>query len=175
MDHLLMRRPSLDDLPPMPELPPGYTLRTYQPEDLDSLATLMQAAFEDPQWTTLRLREALVDAPDVKTIYIIAYEGKPVASASVRLLPDKYPTSGYVHWVACDPAHRGKGLGYAVTLATLHEFARMGCSDAVLETDDHRLPAIRTYHKLGFQEEHTTESHFLRWAKIADLLAAANL
>ncbi|HLK55252.1 MAG TPA: GNAT family N-acetyltransferase [Chthonomonadaceae bacterium] len=175
MDHLLMRRLDLNDLPPMPELPPGYTLRTYRPDDLEALATLMQAAFEDPKWTPERLREALIDAPDVKTIFVIDYEGKPVASASVRLLPDKYPDSGYVHWVACDPAHRGKGLGYAVTLATLYEFVKLGCKDAVLETDDHRLAAIRVYHRLGFQEEHTAASHLLRWAKIADMLAAANL
>lgn len=176
MRQLFMRRPTLDDLPPMPELPPGFTLREYKPEDLEPLAALMRRAFEDEQWTPEKLRSALVDAPDVKKIYVIDFGGRPVASASVRLLPDLYPDSGYVHWVAADPDYRGQKLGYIVTLATLYEFARLGCKDAVLETDDHRLAAIKTYQNLGFEPEHTHESHIARWARVAaDLLAAAGL
>src|SRR5438552_19195290 len=114
MSQLFMRRPTLDDLPPMPELPPGYTLREYQPGDLEPLSALMCRAFEDPQWTPERLQSALIEAPDVKKIFVIDYGGKPVASASVRLLPDRYPGSGYVHWVAADPDHQGQRLGYAV-------------------------------------------------------------
>jgi uncharacterized protein (TIGR03790 family) len=174
MRHLVMRRPNLDDLPPMPELPPGYTLRTYRESDMEPLAALMRDAFKDKQWTPAKLREALVDAPDVHRIFVIDYAGKPVASASVRLLPERFPDSGYVHWVAVDPAHQGQRLGYVVTLATLYEFASMGCKDAVLETDDHRLAAIKTYQNLGFVPEHHHESHLERWAVIADMLAAAN-
>lgn len=107
---------------------------------------------------------------------MIAYDGKPVATTSARLLPDRFPDSGYVHWVAADPAHQGHRLGYIVTLATLYEFARMGCKDAVLETDDDRLAAIKTYQNLGFKPEHRNALHIERWAKVAaDLLAAVNL
>ncbi len=176
MNQLVMRRPNLDNLPAMPPLPPGYTLRQYQETDLEPLAELMRMAFEDPQWTPAKLREALVDAPDVKTIFVIDYQGKPVASASARLLPERFPGSGYVHWVATDSAHRGQRLGYIVTLAVLYEFVRLGCHDAVLETDDHRLAAIKTYQNLGFEPEHHYHpSHLERWAKVADLLAAVNL
>ena len=41
-----------------------------------------------------------------------------------------------------------------LVLAALYEFARMGLTDAVLETDDDRLAAIKTYQNLGFQPEH---------------------
>ncbi|HZO90601.1 MAG TPA: GNAT family N-acetyltransferase [Chthonomonadaceae bacterium] len=176
MHQLLMRRPNLDDLPPIPPLPPGYTLREYQPGDLEGLAALMRKAFEDPQWTPEKVRQALINAPDVVKTFVIDYQGIPVATASARLLPDQYPGSGYVHWVAADPDHRGQRLGYAVTLAVLHEFVRRGCKDAVLETDDHRLAAIKTYQNLGFVPEHRHESHPERWAEIiARLLAAAGL
>ncbi len=176
MQQLLMRRPNLDALPEIPPLPPGYVLREYQPGDLEPLAALMRIAFEDPQWTPEKLREALIDAPDVKKTFVIVYEGVPVATASARLLPDRFPGSGYVHWVAADPAHKGQRLGYIVTLAVLHEFVRLGCRDAVLETDDNRLAAIKTYQNLGFVPENTHESHPERWAEIiARLLAAAGL
>jgi mycothiol synthase len=75
-----------------------------------------------------------------------------------------------------DPAHQGQKLGYIVSLAVLNMFVERGCKDAVLETDDHRLPAIKTYRNLGFHPEHRHETHPERWARIlADLLAAAGV
>ena len=176
MRHLFMRRPTLDDLPPMPPLPDGYTMRDYQAGDLDTLSALMRISFDDPQWSSDKLRRVLIDAPDVKRIIIIEYGGYPVATASARLMPDQHPGSGYVHWVAVDPMHRGKRLGYIVTLACLYAFREFGCKDAVLETDDHRLAAIKIYQELGFTAEDRHPTHAERWAiVISNLLASANL
>lgn len=176
MDQLLMRRPELTHLPPMPDLPAGYALREFQSGDEDGLAGLLSSAFPDERWTPELVRARLSNAPDVKKIFVIEFGGRPVATASVRVVPDRFPGSGYVHWVGVDPEHRGRRLGYIVSLAALHEFARMGLHDAVLETDDHRLAAIKVYHDLGFAPEHRNDLHIERWTKIAaDLLAAVNL
>ena len=176
MDQLLMRRHNLEGLPPMTELPAGYTLREYREGDEDPLANVLRAAFADENWTPAQFRAKLVDAPDVTKTFVITEGARPVATTSVRLLPDRFPGSGYVHWVAVDPAFQGQRLGYILVLAALHEFARMGCKDAVLETDDNRLAAIKTYQNLGFQPEHRDPPHMDRWAKVAaDLLAAVNL
>lgn len=152
MTDLFMRRPHLDDLPPLPPLPPGRTLRPFQAGDLDGLAALLAVAFPDAAdpWTPGRTRRDLMDDPTVRTTWLILDDTRPIATASSRLLPDQYPGSGYVHWVAADPALAGQRLGYTVTLAVLHEFARLGCRDAVLETQAFRLPAIKTYSNLGF-------------------------
>ena len=174
--HLFMRRPNLDDLPSLPPLPPGYILREFRPNDLDALSNMMRLAFEDDQWTSERMKRVLTEAPDVKKVFVVDFGGVPVASASARVLPEDHPGSGYVHWVAVAPDHRGQGLGYLITLATLYEFKQMGLHDAVLETDDQRLAAIKTYQKLGFEPEHRHESHLERWAiVISNLLNAANL
>ena len=175
MSNLVMRRPDLENLPAVPEMPEGYTLRPYEESDLDSLAGLLQTAFDDAQWTPERVRETLAESPEVKAVYVIGYGGQAVATASARLVPEVFPGSGYLHWVAVSPAHRGKHLGYAVTLAVLHEFVRLGCKDAVLETQDDRLAAIRVYRSVGFVPEHIHETHPERWGKIADLLAAIGL
>src|SRR2546421_12626517 len=106
-DQLLMRRRRLDDLPPMPELPQGYTLRNYRDGDAEALAGLFAAAFADKNWTPAQVRQKLVEAPDVEKTLVIDHEGVPVATASVRLLPERFPGSGYVHWVAADPRHQG--------------------------------------------------------------------
>ena len=58
--------------------------------------------------------------------------------------------TGYLHWVATVPAHAGKKLGSFVSLAVLYKFQQEGCQNAVLETDDHRLAAIKTYLRLDF-------------------------
>ncbi len=175
MSSLFMRRPNLDDLPAPPALPDGYVLRAYEPGDLEGLAALLRAAFNDTEWTAAKVHSDLLDPPDVTKTYVIAAGSQIAATASVRVLPEAYPGSGYVHWVAADPTLSGKQLGYAVTLATLYEFASMGLKDAVLETDDHRLPAIATYRKLGFVPEERHATHGERWvAVLANLMHAAN-
>lgn len=175
MSQLFMRRRDLKDLPDIP-LPEGYVLREYRQEDREGLAALMQAAFEDATWTPGRVQRDLQDDPTVVKTFVVEKDGVIVATASARLLPETYPGSGYVHWVAAHPEHAGQKLGAIVSLAVLREFVRLGCADAVLETDDHRLAAIKTYQNLGFEPEHRHETHLERWARIiADLLAAANI
>lgn len=176
MDQLLMRRRTLTDLPPIPALPEGFSLREYREGDMQALAEVFKSAYADENWTADQVRAKLIDAPEVKKIYVIAQGDRPVATTSVRVLPDRFPGAGYVHWVAVDPSVQGQRLGYIVVLAALHEFARMGLNEAVLETDDDRLAAIKTYQNLGFEPEHRDVLHMDRWAKVAaDLLAAVNL
>ena len=61
--------------------------------------------------------------------------------------------------VAVVPAHRGKGLGCAVTLAVRHKLRDEGLCAAELLTDDHRLAAIKTYLDVGFEPSLTHENH----------------
>ena len=175
MSHLLMRRPNLENLPPVPDLPTGYALHRFRESDLTALAALLADAFEDATWTPERVREALTESDEVEAVFVISAGEQVVATASARLLPDLFPGSGYLHWMAVAPAHRGNHLGYAVTLAVLHEFVRLGCKDAILETQDDRLPAIRIYQSVGFVPESAHETHPERWSKIAELLAAMGL
>lgn len=68
--------------------------------------------------------------------------------------------------VCVRPEHRGHRLGYWLTLATLHYFRDHGFQQAILDTDDFRLPAIREYLDLGFEPEYTHPSHTERWERI---------
>jgi len=81
---------------------------------------------------------------------------------------DKWPPgTGYLHYVAVLPEARGNGLGYWVSLAALHQMRREGNSRALLETQDERLPAIKTYLKLGFVPDlEGHESYKARWEEI---------
>jgi mycothiol synthase len=160
-----MRRLELTSLPPLWAPPDGYSLRTAGAGDADGIAAVMASAF-GPEWTAERVRQALLDAPDVKETYIVLQADRPVATASARLVPERYPGSGYLHWVGSHQEHRGRRLGALVSLAALHYFREAGCRDAVLETDPPRLAAIRTYLRLGFVPEPVDPAHETLWREI---------
>ncbi|MCL5283427.1 MAG: GNAT family N-acetyltransferase [Armatimonadetes bacterium] len=165
---LLMRLPNLLNMPPVSA---PYPVRQCQTDDAELLASLLDSAFEE-HWTPKMACDRLLQADDVESVFIMIDSPQPIATASCRLMPEVFPDSGYVHWVAVTPAFQGRGLGRAITLQALHRFYELGCQDAVLETQDHRLAAIRTYLKLGFIPEMRDETHPERWDKILQELAA---
>jgi mycothiol synthase len=134
--------------------------------DADDLAVLLTDAFEE-HWDGTRVRSELLAAPDVAVTWVVEDPVRGlVATASERLVPDLYPDAGYLHWVATAPAARGAGLGSLVTVACLAGFAGRGLPRAVLETEDFRVPAVRTYLRLGFVPEYRTDDERLRWSAL---------
>lgn len=172
MSQLLMRRPDLTGLPVLPKLS-DLALRPARPGDEETLAALLRTAFDDDGWTAASVRPKLLDAADVNATYVITDRDIVVATASARLLPEAFPGAGYVHMVAARSDYAGRRLGYTVSLAVLLEFVLLGCQEAVLETDDPRLPAIKTYFRLGFLPVLRDESHRARWAAVESALQNA--
>ncbi len=165
-----MRLAQLGEYAPESALPVGYTLREYQNSDAEPLAAMMQRAFPEMKWTTQQVSDWLVTPAEVEKTYVIEQDGAVVATASCLFNFEKFPGTGYVHWVGADPAHAGKKLGLLVTEAVLRAFAQRGCACAVLETDDFRLPAISVYLRMGFIPDKWHESHSERWEKVFSAL-----
>ena len=178
--QLTMRRRHLRDLPPI-VLPEGYALRTYRPGDETAWCEIMNHGLSggpDKPWTAALCREKLVERPQFSAdaLYFVtrsddAGHDEPVASATAWRQPVDDFETGYVHMVCALPEHRGKSLGYIATLATLHHFAARGFKRALLNTDDHRLAAIRTYLNLGFVPSYDHPSHAERWLAIYSRIA----
>lgn len=166
--QLSMRLAPLHALPEV-RLPPGYALRTFRAGDEDGWAALMNS--EIGEWDKDAVRTAFLTQEGVEPdgIFFAMRGEEHAATATAQSSTDA--SSGYVHMVTAHPAHRGRGLGRAVTLAVLHRLRDIGCTDALLLTDDHRLPAIRTYLNLGFDPEHTASDHPERWARVLARLA----
>lgn len=76
------------------------------------------------------------------------------------------PFQGELGWLACDPAHTGKGLGMAVSAAVTARFIDAGYHHIHLYTEDFRLPAIKTYLKLGYVPFLDTSRMSERWQVI---------
>jgi mycothiol synthase len=160
-----MRLPALSDLPSAPPLDPRYTLRQANPADYGQLAELLAEAFGGA-WDAERVAEEFSPANGVEAIYVVASPGAIAATASARYLPDRYPKAGYVHYVGVRVSERGRRLGEVITRRVLVHFAEAGLDQAVLETDDFRLPAVRTYLRLGFVPEPREPGDALRWSRV---------
>jgi mycothiol synthase len=165
-----MRLPELGDLPPAPPHGPGYVLRTAVPADYGPLAELLSEAFGD-RWDAERVTAEFSAGNGVEATYLVVSPAGVVATASARRLPDRYPEAGYVHYVGVRVSDRGRRLGELVTRRVLIHFAAAGLDQAVLETDDFRLPAVRTYLRLGFVPEPRTPGEARRWSKVLRNLA----
>jgi ribosomal protein S18 acetylase RimI-like enzyme/catechol 2,3-dioxygenase-like lactoylglutathione lyase family enzyme len=173
LSNLRMRRANLADLSDLSTPPDGFILRriareAMTSEDIAELTGVLAASFSEMVWTPRKVREALVSDESVQEtcILIDAESGAIAATATARFMPDRYPNAGYLHWVGAYPHYKGRGLGRYISLAVLHVFRERGYANAVLETQDTRLPAIHTYLKLGFMPEIYDETHEARWEKI---------
>lgn len=170
--QLLMRRPHLEDLA-QPAVPPGYELRHFRSGDEGGWNRLMDIAFERTAGQSDFAREMAADAPyrAERVRLIFDRTGTVVATASCWQSA-RYPAHSMVlHWVATEPSHGGRGLGTAVSLDALHQGVREHQQRAFLQTDDFRIPAIRTYLRLGFEPVLTDDSHAPRWHSILSALS----
>lgn len=141
----------------------GFGLREAKADDVTALAEVLTASFEE-DWGEQRVRDVLLEAPDVDRTWVVVRGNDVVGTASERHL-DLYPGQGYVHYVGVLPSASGHGLGELVTHACLTGFAERGLEGAVLETDAFRGPAIRTYLKLDFLPEYRSEEERVAWVE----------
>jgi mycothiol synthase len=90
--------------------------------------------------------------PDGWFTIIHEASGEIVATAMANHNPsDLHPFGGELGWVAGHPDYPGVGLGMSVCGAVVKRLLGAGYQEIYLNTDDWRLPAIRTYLKLGFE------------------------
>jgi len=166
MAQLRMKRPNLENLPPL-KTPEGYGLRHYQPGDEIHWGNIIDASFGG-QRTEEDVRREITERPVFTPdgLFFATYQRQPVGSAcSWKGSPDEKIT-GYVHMVGVIPEHQGHGLGYLVSLATLHFFKKHGFQETMLDTDDGRIPALITYLRLGFEPVLRDDGQRHRWALI---------
>lgn len=168
--QLEMRRPHLDDIPSVP-LPPGHAIRVYRPGDEAAWAAIMNECVGS-NWTVERCRKSLIEQPQFEPegLFFALCEDQPVGSACAWRTKAEEQQTGYLHMVGVLRAHRGKRLGWAVSVEVLKYLKQRGFSEARLLTDDFRLSAVRSYLGVGFEPLITHESHPDRWNKVREQL-----
>ena len=161
--QLVMQKDDLNTLPAL-EIPAGYWVRTYRPGDEKSWENIINGAFggHESDFSTMMNDPSFLP----ERVFFICYEESPIATASAWY-PSDYPKdTSYLHMVGILPSHSRKGLGLQVSLAALHQMAKCGMVKVKLSTDDFRIPAIKTYLKLGFKPIIVHENQEKRWRDI---------
>ncbi len=171
---LVMRRDRLDDLDAI-EVPRGYSLRHFLPGDEAAWTTIIDDAFgpwEPHDFGEMIGRDERFVA---ERVWFVVGRGagddrEPIGSA-IAWRDDRFgKETGYLHMVGVRAAHQGRKLGRQLSLAVLHRFAAEGLRTAVLETQDFRLPAVRTYLRLGFRPAPTDDQQRERWQRVLNAL-----
>ncbi len=161
----------LGDPPPM-KIAQGYLLRTYQPGDESGFYRIMGLSGVEgwgDEMLESNIRKVL---PNGWFLALHESSGEVVATTMATHNPsDLHPFGGELGWVAGDPAHKGKGLGQSVCAAVTRRFIEAGYQNIYLKTDDWRLPAIKTYLKLGWVPFLFSEDMEGRWRAVCGKLS----
>ncbi|NKB67330.1 MAG: GNAT family N-acetyltransferase [Candidatus Latescibacteria bacterium] len=150
--QLTMRWPRSRLRDSLPEtIADGYSIRTYQPGDEHRFLTLMQFGEFGP-WDQAKLTYNLNRIIPQGWFFIVCNGSqRPVATAMcLHNYSGADPFTGDVGWLACDPDHRGKGLGLQIIAHITNRFLAAGYAKIQLHTEYYRLAAIKTYLKVGY-------------------------
>jgi predicted N-acetyltransferase YhbS len=153
--HLTHHLLDLRELPQVPRVA-GYRLRPVEQGEASPRAAVHRVAWAEfgPSRVSAAAYAQVMRAwpyrPDLDWV-ACDREGRMVASAVVWL--DESIGVALVEPVGCVPAHRGRGLAAAVTLAALHRSRELGAHTAQVSPrgdDDYPGPR-RLYQSLGFR------------------------
>ena len=174
--QLRMVRPNLKDLPAL-ELPTGYSMRTYRKGDEEHWARIISDSFGGRERTAQDTENEItgrdVFVPD--GFYFVTYRDVPVGTACAWRQSVDEEDVGYVHMVGVVAEHTGHKLGKWVSLAVLSYFRDNGFKCSMLDTDDFRIPAIKTYLNLGFIPVYVEEGQPERWSDIFEKLGLPSM
>jgi mycothiol synthase len=166
LPQLVMCRENLNNLPDI-RLPGGYSLTCFR-SGYEKYWDVITAASFNRKVGETTFEKIMQNDPALKPerVLFIKYGNEFVATASAWFKPIYGIDTGSIHQVGVLPGHRGKHLGYWISLAALHRLSIEGFRKATLETDDYRIPAIKTYLKLGFVPMLVHENQRERWKGI---------
>ena len=158
-------------LPPDGRLADGYALRTFGPQDAAAYLELMASAGFDAFDEAALAHWLGKVLPDGLFLAVHEATGRLAATAMASHNPaERHPFGGEVGWVAAAPGHRGRSLGAAVCAAAVARFLRAGYRRIYLKTDDWRLPALKTYLRLGFFPLLFSPDMAERWQRVCEQL-----
>jgi len=142
-----------------PEVPRGFTARTFQPGDEEAWLDLNRRAFEhhpeQGRMTRADLDERMAEPwwdPAGLILIVDDATGALAASHWTKIDPAE-PGTGEVYVVAVDPGHQGHGLGKVVTALGLAHLTSRGVTHLELYVEGDNAAAVATYTGLGFARE----------------------
>jgi mycothiol synthase len=145
-----------------PVLPPGVTVRTFEPgRDDEAWVALNARAFaghpEQGSWTVDDLRRRMREPWfDPAGFFLAERDSRLVGFHWTKVHGNGagdghgHEPIGEVYVVGVDPAEQGNGLGSALTAIGLSYLRGRGLPQAMLYVDESNTAAIKVYERLGF-------------------------
>lgn len=168
---LVMEIPTLEHIPELP-LPPGYSLRYYQPGDERHWARIERGAEEfTNNADAYRAFEKYygdrrLELPG-RMMFLLDNNGLPVGTLTAW----NDGARGQLHWVGIATGHQGQGLARPMCAAALRRMRELGHTDAYLTTQTPSWVAVKVYLQLGFLPAAPDQSGFMEgWNVIREKL-----
>jgi mycothiol synthase len=155
-------------LPVIPAIPIAYSLSMVVSEHIDNVRPLieMDGPLSDSGWS--RFRDAVVpdgmfviqERPSSAWVGAISAVHNPAATRFY------FPGGGELGYLVVAPEHRRRGLGAALITAALRRLRQGGYRHIFLGVQSWRLPAIRSYLRVGFQPLIHAPELLSRWESV---------
>ncbi len=150
-----------------------YRLTQYDGTNPDEWVDLLNRSAEFGKWNRARLRAELLSLLIPEGGVFIEHEGQLVAGAAV-CYARRFSPYALLNYAVVLPQYRRRRLGTVVTLKSMTVARAAGYPGMMLQTDDFRYAAIRTYLRLGFQPDiDVGNDSGIRWRRVLTKLETA--
>lgn len=162
------------DIVPGFELPEGFSFDYFSGAlgQIDEWLVICREGLIEPGAGPELFRAAIRDVqgidPEKDLVFVRAPSGEMAATITFYTVPGT--GKGMLHMVCCREKYRGRGIGNAMVSYALSQLVGRGTTQVGLTTDDFRLPAIRSYLRMGFEPVINSEEMQERWDKVFEKL-----
>ncbi|MCL6443848.1 MAG: GNAT family N-acetyltransferase [Alicyclobacillus sp.] len=135
-----------------PSIPGEYMLRTYQDGDKRNLGILLASEGWGHDEATI---DDYLDHVVPDGLFFVVHQptGEIVATACALHHPRSphwhFPFGGDIGYVIVRRDHRGRGIGYAVSVAAVNRLIQAGYKNIRVVTNDHRRDALKSTSNLA--------------------------
>ena len=155
-------------LPQSPLLAEGYTLRSYDGDDVRTLLEVDGESMSHKEWQNYKDKVL----PDGLFVIFDDQSSKAIATAGAVHNPNPgryyFPSGGELGYLIVHPEHRGKGLGQVISACVVQRFLSAGYKSVRVAVKGWRLAAIKTYLKVGFVPFLHDPTLIPRWKSVCE-------
>ncbi|MDO4488006.1 MAG: GNAT family N-acetyltransferase [Eubacteriales bacterium] len=166
MEQIMMLR--FGDNPVDYEIPDGYEIRECRDnnkEDCNGWLKACETLFETIEggrWSEEKFISDMINDPDctAKNIFLICRKSDGAIAGTATAKDGEKPS---LHMVGVNKEFMGQGLAYPICAAAVNRMIENGDHRIMLLTDEFRIPAIKTYLKMGFRPWYYLDDMQERW------------
>ena len=148
--------------------PNGYYMRPFQKGDelawCECCAEVNIEEVSEEAFNKKMLEDETVNPDNI--YFLISPTNEIIGTVTYQYAPEE--DTGLIHMVGIKKEHQGKGLALPMNLYVVQKILDDGKKIVKLNTDDWRLPAIKTYLNAGFEPVYYKPDMVERWDQIME-------